>query len=633
MLASAHLGCPIFAGPPDPRPSTVYVSPNGRDTWSGTLPTPNPPATDGPLLTPLAARNRVRELRHRGSAGPVTISLRGGAYPLTDTLVLTSEDSNTTYTAYPGERAIISGGSTIGPWKNNGDHHWTAPVSGHPRDLFIDGRRAQPARLPVNGFYRINGPSSQQKPFTLKYRAGEIHKAWENRNVEVVALLAWAELRMPIVSVDESTRTATFAANPQPSNREDNARYFVQNVPEGLAAPGAWVYDDTQNTVTYHALAGEDLTQSQAIIPRLKTLVRLDGAHDLALKNLDFSYAAWDSPAAGYAEIQAAIGAPSALEAANAHNVSIDHCTIAHNGGYAVWLRHGSSGNRITNNEIFDMGAGGVKVGETANPSTPDAQVTGNQVTDNDIHDLGFVSPSAVGVWIGQASDCAILHNHIHHLDYTAISVGWTWGYGPTACARNHIAWNNLHDIGQGILSDMGAIYTLGVQPGTTIRNNLIHDVVSFSYGGWGIYTDEGSSGILIENNIVYRTRSGGFHQHYGRDNIVRNNIFAFGTDFQLRRSRDEPHLSFTFENNIFYYDQGSLLDGTWTGQYKMGHNLYWNVSGKAPALPPNDQDSLIADPLFRNPSSYDFHLQPGSPAEKIGFHPIDLTAVGPAAF
>jgi hypothetical protein len=64
-----------------------------------------------------------------------------------------------------------------------------------------------------------------------------------------------------------------------------------------------------------------------------------------------------------------------------------------------------------------------------------------------------------------------------------------------------------------------------------------------------------------------------------------------------------------------------------------MVHNLYWNFSGNTPALPPNDQDSLIADPLFRNPSSYDFHLQPGSPAEKIGFHPIDLTAVGPAAF
>jgi parallel beta-helix repeat protein len=190
----------------------------------------------------------------------------------------------------------------------------------------------------------------------------------------------------------------------------------------------------------------------------------------------------------------------------------------------------------------------------------------------------------------------------------------------------------------------MGAVYTLGIQKGTIIRYNLIHDVNSFTYGGWGLYTDEGSSYMTLENNIVYRCKSAGFHQHYGRENVIRNNIFALNRENQLMRSREEDHVSFFFTNNIVYFDSGNLLGSYWSNNhYVIDQNIYldtrlrsdqeqmkfagatltdWRKRG-------HDIHSVLADPEFTNPTAFDFHLKPSSPALKLGFKPIDWASVG----
>jgi parallel beta-helix repeat protein len=208
----------------------------------------------------------------------------------------------------------------------------------------------------------------------------------------------------------------------------------------------------------------------------------------------------------------------------------------------------------------------------------------------------------------------------------------------------------------------MGGIYMLGVAPGTIVRNNLIHDIESHGYGGWGIYTDEGSSHVLIENNIVYNTKCAGFDQHYGRENIVRNNIFALGREDQIHRSRLDEHISFFIERNIIY-SQGEtpLLGGTWdkiTYMNRPGkpwfpaeidslthvfdYNVYFNPDKTVKDIrfagktfdewrsDAQDMHSVYADPLFTDPGNGDFTLSPESPAFALGFENIDMSTVGP---
>jgi hypothetical protein len=288
-----------------------------------------------------------------------------------------------------------------------------------------------------------------------------------------------------------------------------------------------------------------------------------------------------------------------------------------------------------------------VKIGETAIRDNLNEQTSGNEISDCLIAHGGNLSPSCVAIWIGQSPDNTIAHNDVHGFWYTGISIGWTWGYGKSAAQRNMIESNHIHHIGRKvegaspILSDMGCVYTLGDQEGTIIRNNRFHDVAGLKYGGWGIYFDEGSTHILAENNLVYGTTHGGFHQHYGKENTVRNNVFAFGRDAQIQRTRLENHQSFRFERNIVIWDRGPLFSGDWSkvnvvfdgnsywrvesGDIRFG-NLTWTEWQKAGM----DHHSKIADPHLGNPAAGNYQLAAASKEALAGFVPFDLSTVGP---
>ncbi len=685
--------CPLSA-------ATLYVATDGNDAWSGKLARPDPQDTDGPLATLAGARNMMRRWKAQGPLNEaVYVQVAAGIYPLRETLVFEPQDSGTAdapiiYQAATGARPVITGGRNIqgfvpdekGRWKV----HLPDVASGkwYFEDLYVNGHRAIRARSPNEFYYYVRSKAKATanpdngKTELMPHRSfvadlmdiaplAALPKA-QLSDAIVVAPYNWECSVARVASVDPSSGTVVLTGNVfLPCNVwKRNHRYHIENIKAALDAPGEWFLERTGD-LYYIPRSGEDMQKAEVIAPVLTELVRFAGdpqkgqsVEHITLGGLSFQHNRYPMPPQGHCDIQGAVETTAAIMADGAQYIVLEDNEVAHVGAYAVWFRRGCQDCRVQRCLIQDMAAGGVRIGQGwyndhnmswntvlirpgspkngPNPLLP-YDATGHCIVDNNIiRSGGHLFRSAVGVWIGHSAYNQVTHNDVGDFRYTGISVGWRWQLTPPSEAHhNKIEFNHVHHIGGGVLTDMGGVYLIGGPcPGTIVRNNVIHDVYASDYGGWGLYNDEGCTGSLLETNLVYNTKSGGYHINNSNDNIVCNNILAFGLEAQLSRTSGNT----TFSNNIVYWTSGSLFNKDSGGSWKdagvqMANNLYFNASGAAVKFADmdlaawqalgKDAGSIVADPKFVDPSHFDFRLQPDSPAGKIGFKPFDYAQAG----
>lgn len=644
----------------------LHVSPDGRDDWSGQLEQPNAQGTDGPLASLAGARDSIRRLKSAGAIDrPVRVLIQDGVYALDGPVEFLPADSGTeaapvSYEAADGAKPHFTGGRSLPRFQPGPDGLWVTQVSGdwYFEDLWVNGRRATRARSPNGFFHYMAGVSEEALPDgrarqTVQARPEDLASLeglapQEIRDITVVAYHNWDNTRNVLESADPRAGIFSIAGDRMkpwnPLTR--STRYHLENYFAALDSPGEW-FLSRDGTLYYMPLPDEEIASTNAVAPVAEQLLLLKGdpakggfVEHLSFKGLVFEHTRWELPPNGFSGDQAAGSVQGAIMADGARNITMEDLEVRHVGQYAIWFQKGCRDVLLRKSYLHDLGAGGVKIGPGRIPVHEAERTEGVVVENNIIRHGGRVLPCAVGVWIGQSGSNRVAHNEIADFFYTGISVGWQWGYRDSIALNNRIEYNHIHHLGWAVLSDLGGIYTLGPSEGTVINNNIIHDVYSYSYGGWGIYTDEGSSGITIENNLVYDTRTGGFHQHFGRENIVQNNIFAFGIEQQLERTRAEGHLSFTFRQNIVYWDSGETLKGAWTDPNVLLHdNVYWNASDQQPDFAGmsfeqwkgtgKDARSILADPKFRDPENRDFRLAPDSPAFSLGFEAFDFSEAG----
>ena len=642
----------------------LYVATNGNDTWSGTLAQPNGNSSDGPKATLAGAQAAVRTiLGQAGYKWPTTVQIADGVYALTNAFALGLSDSAGTtnpvvYQAAPGASPVFSGGRVITGWMPQTNGLWTASVpwatgTNYFEQLFVDGRRATRAITPNTDYFYIQATDPVLTNQAFGGYAADVAplaglSASDLANATVIAYHNWTTSRLRLSSFSAGSNWLTFSGKARYAFLNEG-RYQIENIASALNAPGEWFL--AQNgTLTYWPLPGEDLNAAQVVAPQNGNFIAITGnsggsqfVQNLTFNGLSFQYGQYMLPATGDSEAQGVPDLPAVITLNGARNVVFTNCEVAHIGQHAIRFLQGCQNCVVSHGYLHDLGGGGVYIGETNQESNANNYTVSNVVDNTIIRAGGRIHGSSIGVWIGNSSGNKVTHNEISDFFYTGVSAGWTWGYGTSIATNNLIDGNHIHDLGWGVLSDMGGIYTLGISTGTKVSQNYVHHISRYAYGGWGLYNDQGTSGMLLVSNLVYDTMDGGYMKNYGRTNIIQNNIFACGVTAELGAGQqDATGVSIFFKNNILYWLSGNnLMNGTWSiiANSAFSTNIYWQVSDTNISFIGNtfaqwqalgqDAGSKITDPLFMDGVNGDFRLVSTNAAAAIGFHPFSFTNAG----
>jgi len=539
-----------------------------------------------------SVQNRVRAMLRERPLRLIEVVLHEGVYRLDTPLALDWRDSpsgwgSVVWRAAEGERVTINGAREITGWEITDDGCWEADISGWPRgdfrELFADGVRRPRARHPNDGYLRVAKAGSDRRSY-FYYRDGSLLPARRESGQELVLLHDWTITRVPVGDINRDSQILTPVApigNTLPmfhiDNWEPHPRYYLENDPGFLDAPGEWWIDTRRRTVRYRPHPGESPGKVRIEAPVAHRLLELRGSPDRLVRNIHFrdihfAHCRWEPPNMGYFGIQATAydpdrrglppgWVPAAIRVELAENITFQGGSVAHTGTGGIWLGGRTRDCAVRGMHVHDVAGNGIAVGEGAGGrwidgvpwevAAPHEAATGNMVADNLIERVGQIYHGSVGVWAGLTVRTTIAHNVVRHTPYTGISVGWKWTLDPTPARENRIEHNHIHDVMQ-VLSDGAGVYTLGRQPGTAVRGNLIHGVPESNGRAEsnGMFFDQGSMHLRIEGNVVYDVASTPLRWNMAGPNAVVRNTIVHKPGVPPYRTRRMPDGTITRKHN-----------------------------------------------------------------------------------
>ncbi|MGO9095040.1 MAG: IPT/TIG domain-containing protein [Bryobacteraceae bacterium] len=552
-------------------------------------------------------------------------------------------------------------------------------------------------------------------------------------DIEVLDFEQFSTSKLRISCIDTENQIVYLTgATPAPQNNSKETgfiagnRYLVENVQDELTQPGQWFLDrsTTPWTLTYLANSGENPNTDGVIVPQLAQVLVASNLQYVTFRGLTFEHDNYTIPAAGHQSVELEPDIGAAVSFQNSQHIAFDSGTVTQTSGtgiefipcinaaspaYCVSTNSNAvvAGNAIENSAFYDIGVLGIRIGnpfQTANTDTNVPQST--TVENNVVEGYGRTIPAAFGIGQGMGHDNLYTHNDVYDGYHCAIST--SQGIGETTVpsgvgnANNVISFNHVYNLLQGIMNDGGSIRIDGgnsvfTAAGNKILNNKIHDVTDASimdsngYGGNGVYLDDSTGLVDVENNLIYRVSAFDVYTPHGpaapnEANIVKNNILAYGRQGMV--SVNFPYgdgvpsvipREFDITYNLFYFDRsttstprfwvqgGCLYAGgaPFTQFQEWNGNVYWRTDGAfasyakafAVQLSPGtggnapcndttsdytfytfagwqqqvgeDAQSAVQDPGFNNPAypADDYSLPNGSPG--VGFVVFDPSQAG----
>jgi len=601
-----------------------FVSPLGRDSWSGRLAQPNADGTDGPFATLERARDAMR------GSGIGTTYVRDGVYSLDRALQLTAADSNRSFLAYPGETPVISGGERVTGFVAQGDGSFAARLSSASGlDVSVGGvrlRTAQsglwdPSEPHTSGYLWADQADGGASKRAFTFRDGDIRPS-DLQPGTLVQVFDRERLRDTIVAIDRvdfGTHTAYLAGDAAYPLRTGST-YRLLNNAAFIRNAGEFGWNASAGTLTVRPPDPAVLQRDGAVVARLGTLVDISGASGLTIQGLTFADTTWNGTA-----VKLTNAARNLLGGNSFLNV-----------GTALSLA-GSSDNLIGGNRFRSLGADGIVLSSGSN---------GNRVYANTMDGIGAVTKYVAGISASGIADTVLSHNDIANSARDGISIkNWS---PDTRNVNNTVEYNAIARTGLET-ADAAAVSLLGrsdIDTKTVIRGNRITDAGGVAtsadhrwltnYKGFGVYLDDQTNGALVTDNFVEGAAWAAVFIHGGDDNVVRNNIAALANATQnliriewvpLAGDAGTPRNN-TVTQNIAYATQP--LADYWellsANKPALGSNLLYNIAKTQP-------DDRIADPLFADPARGDWRLSSGSPAAALGIHDLPWARMGTAGY